>query len=93
MFTRAGRGKLAHISRGRAPVPDASYEIRIRGRLSPSLNSAFDPLTAHVEPTETLLCGRIEDQAALHGYLERIESLGLELVEVRRITETPRVSE
>jgi len=71
-------------------VPDASYEIRVRGRLSASLNSAFDPLTAHVEPTETVLCGRIEDQAALHSYLERIEALGLELLEVRRITEAPR---
>jgi len=57
------------------------------------LNSAFDPLTAHVEPTETVLCGRIEDQAALHGYLERIEALGLELVEVRRIAEASRPSE
>ena len=70
-------------------MPTARYEIRIRGRLSAALNSAFDPLSAHVEPTETVLCGRIEDQAALHGFLQRIESLGLELVEVRRIIEAP----
>jgi hypothetical protein len=31
-----------------------------------------------------VLSGPIEDQAALHGLLRRIESLGLELVEVRR---------
>jgi hypothetical protein len=71
-------------------VPTARYEIRIRGRLSAALYSAFDPLTAYVEPTETVLCGRIEDQAALHGFLQRIESLGLELVEVRRVLEGPR---
>ena len=29
----------------------------------------------------------IEDQAALHGVLEHIESLGLELVEVRQVDE------
>jgi hypothetical protein len=29
----------------------------------------------------------------LHGFLQRIESLGLELVEVRRVLEGPRESE
>jgi hypothetical protein len=72
-----------------ALVPSARYEIRIRGRLGASLFSAFDPLTAYIKPTETVLCGPIEDQAALHGFLQRIESLGLELVEVRRFAEAP----
>jgi hypothetical protein len=31
-----------------------------------------------------VLSGPVEDQAALHGLLRRIESLGLELLEVRR---------
>jgi hypothetical protein len=57
------------------------------------LYSAFDPLTAHVEPPETVLCGQIEDQAALHGFLQRIEELGLELIEVRRVAEVPRRDE
>ena len=35
---------------------------------------------------ETTLFGKVQDQAALHGLLERIESLGLELVEVRRFS-------
>ncbi len=74
-------------------MPTTRYEIRIRGRLTASLYSAFDPLIAHVEPTETVLCGRIEDQAALHGVLQRIEALGLELVELRRVIETPREDE
>ena len=38
-----------------------------------------------VEPVETVLRGPVQDQAALHGLLEQIESLGLELVEVRRV--------
>lgn len=42
-----------------------------------------------VEPVETVLRGPVRDQAALHGILEQIESLGLELVEVRRV-ENPR---
>ena len=61
------------------------YEIRVRGRLSEALATAFDGLTAQASPAETVLSGSV-DQASLHGVLERIQSLGLELVEVRRVT-------
>lgn len=62
------------------------YEVRVRGRLSRTLASEFEQLalSANVEPIETVLSGPVEDQAALHGLLRRIESLGLELLEVRR---------
>jgi len=66
-------------------VPDAQYEIRIRGRLSASLISSFDGLVATVEPIETVLSGPVVDQAALYGVLSRVQALGLELVEVRRV--------
>jgi hypothetical protein len=61
------------------------YEIRVRGRLSASLLASFDGLTATVEPVETILSGPVEDQAALYGVLHRVQALGLELVEVRRV--------
>jgi hypothetical protein len=62
------------------------YEIRVRGRLSRSLAAEFEELDliATTEPVETILHGPVEDQAALHGLLRRIEAFGLELVEVRR---------
>ncbi len=62
------------------------YEIRLRGRLTPSLAAEFEQLDleASVPPVETVLAGVLDDQAALHGLLRRIESLGLELVDVRR---------
>jgi len=41
-------------------------------------------LKASVAPVETVVEGPL-DEAALHGLLRRIESLGLELVEVRRV--------
>jgi hypothetical protein len=66
-------------------VGPPSYEIRIRGRLGQGLLAAFEGFEAEVEPPETVLRGTPADQAALHGVLERIQSLGLELVEVRRI--------
>ena len=60
-----------------------------RGRLSDSLMAAFEGLTASVEPVETVLHGPVRDQAALYGLLDRIQSLGLELVEVRRLPRAP----
>ena len=61
------------------------YEIRIKGRLSDSLLAAFEGLTATVQPVETVLYGPVQDQAALYGLLDRIQSLGLELVEIRQL--------
>jgi hypothetical protein len=67
------------------PFGEGSYEIRIKGRLSDSLLTAFEGMTATVEPVETVLHGPVPDQSSLHGLLDRIQSLGLELVEIRRL--------
>jgi hypothetical protein len=61
------------------------YEFRIRGRLGERLLSSFGGFDAEVIPPETILRGSVEDQAALHGVLQQIEALGLELVEVRQV--------
>jgi hypothetical protein len=63
---------------------DAWYEIRIRGTLGETLRSAFPGLLAQEDRGETLLTGRLPDQAALHGILVQIEALGLELIEIQR---------
>jgi hypothetical protein len=49
------------------------------------LLSSFEGFDAEIQPVETILSGSVEDQAALHGILEQIEALGLELVEVRQV--------
>jgi hypothetical protein len=61
------------------------YEIRIKGRVSEETACAFDGLSVDVRPVETVLHGEIPDQAALHGVLDRVADLGLELIEVRRL--------
>jgi hypothetical protein len=71
------------------PFGGGRYEIRIKGRLTDSMLAVFEGLTATVEPGGTVLQGTVQDQAALYGLLERIQSLGLELVEVRRLPEAP----
>jgi hypothetical protein len=61
------------------------YEIRIKGRLSDALLAAFEGLTTTVQPVATVLYGPVQDQAALFGLLDRIQSLGLELVGIRQL--------
>lgn len=69
------------------PVRDApyGYEIRIRGRVSRALLESFEGMSSELEPVETVLHGPVRDQSELHGLLDRIQALGLELVEVRRL--------
>ena len=62
-----------------------NYEFRIRGRLSDPALERFDMLERGAERVETVLHGPIPDQAQLRGVIERVRSLGLELVEIRRL--------
>jgi hypothetical protein len=70
------------------PHGGGSYEIHIKGRLSDSVLAAFEGLTATVQPVETVLHGPVQDQSSLHDLLDRIQSLGLELIEIRQLPAT-----
>ena len=59
------------------------YEIRVAGQLDETTAAAFAGLDVAARGAGTVIAGEL-DQAALHGLLERIRSLGLELVEARR---------
>ena len=63
----------------------ASYEIRIKGKVGDPVLASFSELDASIKPAETVLRGELADQAALHGLLDRIQSLGLELIEIRQV--------
>ena len=63
----------------------ANYEIRIKGRVSDSLVSALEGLAVTTEPVETVVYGPLADQEAVHRLLTKLESLGLEVVEFRRL--------
>jgi hypothetical protein len=68
--------------------PPYRYLIVIRGRLGETMRSAFPALQAEASGGDTVLTGPLADRAALYGVLAEIETLGLELLEVRRL---PRV--
>jgi predicted ester cyclase len=66
------------------------YEIRVRGRLGRTFRAAFPGLRARTQGHETVLSGPLADRAALYGVLAEIETLGLELIELRRLAPDPR---
>lgn len=47
-------------------------------------------LRAELNDDDTLMWRDLPDQAALHGVLAQIEALGLELYDVRRVSDDPR---
>jgi hypothetical protein len=63
------------------------FEIRVSGRLSDRARAAFPGLAVEEVPAETVLRGWSSDEDDVHGVLERIQSLGLELVSLRRVAE------
>ena len=69
------------------------YQIRVKGHLDTTWRSWFEGMTFTTEematsPPTTLIAGLIQDQAALHGVLERIRDLNLQLLMVSRIEAT-----
>jgi len=67
---------------------EPTYEIRIAGRLDEATLAAFAGLEVTYRDDETVITGQF-DQAALHGMLEMIRSLGLDLLEARRLDASP----
>jgi epsilon-lactone hydrolase len=65
-------------------VTSLYYEIRVTGALPPEALLDFERLTM-VQPVETVLSGLLPDQAALYGLLARLETLGVQVMEVRRL--------
>lgn len=68
---------------------EATYEIRVRGRISRAALERLEGMEGGTSAVETVLHGPVRDQSELHGLLDRIKALGLELVEVRRLPFSP----
>jgi hypothetical protein len=63
----------------------ALYTIRINGRLGATMLTAFPALASRPQGAHTVLTGPL-DRSALYGVLAEVEALGLDLLEVRRLT-------
>ena len=65
--------------------PQHFYEIRVRGHLGTKMLRAFPAMRAQAQGADTLLTGCLQDQAAVYGVIARLEALGLDLLELRRL--------
>ena len=66
------------------PAPTL-YMIRINGHLGATVLSAFPALVSRRHGADTVLTGLL-DRSALYGVLAEIEALGLDLLELRKLT-------
>ena len=58
------------------------YRIVVRSELSERYGCAFDGMHMETEEGLTILTGQVKDQSHLHGILNRLCGLGLELLSV-----------
>jgi hypothetical protein len=63
------------------------YQIVVRGELSERYAVAFEGMEMEAKSGRTILTGEIIDEPHLHGILNRVHALGLELLSVRPLRE------
>jgi len=69
----------------------ARYEIRVAGVLDGRWAAWFNGLQISGQGEETVICGLLADQPALHGLLTKVRDLGLYLIAVRRLDAGPNL--
>ena len=62
-----------------------TYELVIRGEVGDRFAVLFDGMRLERAGGRTVITGPVRDQAHLHGLIQRIEELGLELVSVNPV--------
>ncbi len=79
------RGHLPARDHGVMDPAPAPYLIRISGHPGATVLSAFPALAPRHRGAHTVLTG-LPDRSALYGVLAEIEALGLDLLEIRKLT-------
>jgi len=67
------------------PVRDAPYQLVIRGELDERYGYLFEGMQIERSEGKTTFSGTVRDQAQLHGLIERVEELGLDLLSVQQV--------
>jgi hypothetical protein len=68
------------------------YRIVVRSELSDRYAEDFEGIQIEAKDGETILTGEVIDQPHLHGILNRINGLGLELLSVQALPEAAHLS-
>jgi len=62
------------------------YRIVVRGELDPRFGYLFNGMQLEHARGTTVLSGAVIDQAQLHGFIQRIDELGLVLLSLEQTT-------
>ena len=68
-------------------VRDGRYRLVVRGELDDRFAYLFHGMEMKRAQGTTVITGLVIDQAQLHGFIERIHELGLDLLSVEHLTE------
>jgi hypothetical protein len=68
----------------------SQYELVIRGEIGDRFEFLFAGMRLQRSSGMTVITGVVRDQAQLHGLIERVQELGLELVSVNPVNEPRR---
>ena len=80
----AASGERTHPPR---PAGRQVFEVRVAGSVQDDVLMQLADVEIRSRELRTSLRGRFVDQAELHGFLARLRAFGLDVVEVRRISE------
>jgi hypothetical protein len=65
--------------------PGQEFEVRITGRVPDDVLSQLSHVEIVAREVRTSIRGHFRDQAELHGFLAKLRTLRLDVVEIRRI--------
>jgi hypothetical protein len=69
------------------------YRVVVKEELDERYASAFDGMRVDSGDGQTVITGTVTDRSHLHGLLERIDALGLELISVEPERPTDRATD
>jgi hypothetical protein len=67
-----------------------TYEITFLGQAGAALRAEFDDCEVRIGPGTTTLRAELPDRGALTGLMERISSLGLDVIDASLVAPPPR---
>ncbi|HZY08752.1 MAG TPA: hypothetical protein VFE69_13435 [Ilumatobacteraceae bacterium] len=65
------------------------FDICVKGEMSPALREAFEDVDVTIDRGFTRLRLVAHDTTMLHGLLDRLESFGLELLDIHSVDPQP----
>ena len=63
---------------------ERTYEVTINGLVPPAVLAEIGEVEACSQETQTILSGDFQDESEVYGFLEKLRTYALEVVEIRR---------